>query len=104
MCVVSMVGDFYGDKFRKYHPIITSSGDSTNYIFSTVSRDEFDALKKEVEDMKELLRRAKIYDEVNDEKDCEIEEKMEFLRKVAELVGIDLDDVLKKHNEKSQGS
>lgn len=46
--------------------------------------------------MKELLRKAKIYDEKNNEPNCEIEDKMKFLREVAKLVGINLDDVIEK--------
>ena len=59
-----------------------------------ISREEFDALKKEVADMKELLKRAKAYDERNGEPNCEIDEKMDLLRRVAKLVGVSLDDVL----------
>ncbi len=48
--------------------------------------------------MKELLKRAKDYDIRNNEPDCEIEEKMEFLKKVAALVGINLDEILLNKN------
>lgn len=44
--------------------------------------------------MKELLRRAKKYDEDNGEPDCEIDEKMAFLRAIAARVGVSLDDVI----------
>jgi hypothetical protein len=53
-------------------------------------------LKKEVEEMKELLKRAVEYDERNNEPHCEIEEKVEVLKKVAELLGVDLDSIFKK--------
>lgn len=87
-----MVGDFYGWKFEPYRPFITET-----YTYPAgPSQAEFDALKKEVQDMKELLRRAKIYDEENNEPNCEIEDKMKFLRAVAKLVDIDLDDVIGK--------
>lgn len=101
MCVVSFVGDHFQDKWKPLEPYVNPQSTSTSYTFTTaVSKEEFDALKKEVLDMKELLRKAKIYDEVNNEPNCEIEEKMEFLRQVAKLVGIDLDDVIgKKINE-----
>ena len=96
MCVVSMIGDFYNDKWTPLEPIIYLPS-STNFTFTTgVSQEEFDKLKKEVQDMKELLKRAKIYDEHNNEPNCEMEDKMNFLRMVAKYVGIDLDDVLKK--------
>jgi hypothetical protein len=84
-----MVGDHYQDKWRQPYQQTW-----TTWPTNAPSRQEFDALKKEVEDMKELLKRAKLYDEQNNEPNCEIKEKMEFLRNVAKLVGIDLDDVI----------
>ena len=90
MCTVSMIGDHFNDKWKQppYRQIFTNIPD--------VSRAEFEALKKEVEEMKALLKRAKEYDEKNNEPNCEIEEKMAMLRKFADAVGIDLDDVIKK--------
>lgn len=94
MCVVSMVGDFYGDRWRPYVPTYPATGTAPIIIQPQVSREEFEVLKREVEQCKELLRRAKAYDEANGEPDCEMDEKLALLRKVAELVGVDLDDVL----------
>lgn len=90
MCVVSFIGDHYGQKWNEepYKVIFN------NWRF--VTKEEFDKLYKEVQEMKELLRKAKIYDENNNEPDCEIDEKIAKLREIAKLVGIDLDDVLKK--------
>lgn len=90
MCTVSMIGDHFNEKWKQppYQQIFTNIPD--------VSRAEFEALKKEVEEMKALLKRAKEYDEKNNEPNCEIEEKMAMLRKFADAVGIDLDDVIKK--------
>jgi hypothetical protein len=88
MCTVSMVADHYQDKWRHIYDQYTSP----TYVGPT--RAEFDALKKEVEDLKALLKRAKEYDVRNNEPDCEIAEKMEVLRKIAQLVGISLDDVI----------
>lgn len=90
MCTVSMIGDHFNEKWKQppYQQIFTN--------IPAVSRAEFEALKKEVEEMKALLKRAKEYDEKNNEPNCEIEEKMAMLRKFADAVGIDLDDVIKK--------
>ena len=85
MCVVSMIGDHYSKKWETL-PI-----DAFN-----VSRGEFESLRKEVQEMKELLKKAIKYDESHNQPECQIEEKIELLRKVAKLVGVDLDDVLKK--------
>ncbi len=93
MCTVSMIGDHFNNKWQHptYQQIFTNIPD--------VSRAEFEALKKEVEEMKVLLKRAKEYDEKNNEPNCEIEEKMALLRKFADVVGIDLDDVLNRKNQ-----
>lgn len=109
MCVVSMVGDHYRDTFPTqpywpaiqphipfpYAPLPTTITIGVAGLLPEISRAEFDELKRDVVAMKELLRRAKAYDEANGEPNCEIDEKMELLRKIAGLVGVDLDDVLK---------
>lgn len=92
MCFVSMVGDFYSDKWRDpYKPYVANP-----IVWNGVSQADFDALKKEVLDMKELLKRALEYDKKNNEPNCEIEDKVVLLKKVAELVGVSLDDIFKK--------
>jgi hypothetical protein len=91
MCVVSMIGDHYNDKWDPLRHYIPQSPSYT--LLAT--KEEFDKLKAEVEEMKALLKRAKIYDEKNNEPNCEIEEKMTFLREVAKLVGVDLDEIFK---------
>lgn len=50
-------------------------------------------LKRDVEEMKTLLKRAKKYDEDNGEPDCEMADKIAFLRRVAAAVGVSLTDV-----------
>lgn len=108
MCMVSNTGDFYGQRFKPWEPYIYPYTPSTVPAPTTSpwekilkdaggpTQKEFDDLKKEVEVMKELLKRAKEYDEKNNEPNCEIEDKMKFLKAVAKLVNIDLDDVLSK--------
>lgn len=81
MCVVSMIGDFYSEKFQPY------------FNWPQTSQTEFDALKKDVLEMKELLRRAKIYDEKNNQKDCELEEKFKLLKEIAKMVGVELTNI-----------
>ena len=46
--------------------------------------------------MIELLRLGKEYDAEHGEPDCELDEKMAFLRKVAARVGVDLDEEMAK--------
>lgn len=113
MCTVSMIGDHFTDKWNDkwIHPsapnttapwpnTITSRPNTTlPYVppitVSLVSKEEFEELKKEVLEMKQLLKRAVEYDEKNNEPHCETEEKIATLKKVAAMVGVSLDDVLK---------
>lgn len=98
MCVVSMVGDYYQQSLPQKYPetyerLLIGVGVTT--YPTGPSRDEFNELRREVLEMKELLKRAKAYDEKNGEPDCEMEEKVALLKKFAELVGVELDEIFK---------
>lgn len=98
MCAVSNVGDYYSQKWQ-HHQYPTGSGmgqqGGTMPLYA-VSREEFETLKKEVLEMKDLLIKAKEIDTKTRQKDCEMEQKLKVLRAVADAVGISLDDVLPK--------
>lgn len=55
---------------------------------------ELERLRAEVEELRLLLAAAKRYDDATGQPDCEQEEKLTLLRRVAELVGVDLEAVL----------
>lgn len=104
-CMVSNVGDMYSGRFPEkfpsqpwiqptVFPIVPQEWPGMIPSVPAVSRDEFDALRREVVEMKEMLKRAKAFDEATSSPNCEIEEKMDLLRKIAALVGISLDDVI----------
>jgi hypothetical protein len=96
MCTVSNIGDTYRDR---WYPVPTTPTVPTTWpnsqtiITSPISREEFDALKREVEQMKRELIAAKAKDAAEGNPDCEMEDKIAILRRVAEAVGVDLDDV-----------
>lgn len=97
MCVVSNVGDHYAQKFQPWvAPTVHPSTGTVQIIppFDYVTKAELAALKRDVEEMKELLKAAKKIDEALGEPDCEQEEKLAVLRAVAKFIGVDLDDVL----------
>lgn len=105
MCVFSMVGDHYTGKWQDYFPGIPAPGGAGGTGQPSAapltpvlpaSAAELDALRKEVLEMKELLRKAKLYDEKNGEKDCEKEEKIHILKKMAEVFGISMEDIFEK--------
>jgi hypothetical protein len=89
MCTVSMIGDYYDDKWKQ--------PDYSKYFqnIHNVSRQEFEALKKEVEEMKKLLLKAKEYDEKSGQPHCEMESKVAKLKEIAELMGVNLEEVFK---------
>jgi len=116
MCVVSMVGDHYRDRWvpRPWFPYVPPWRPAPEPyapvpfvpmpvvplvpappVDPPISRREFKRLEGEVRELIALLRRAKKYDEDNGEPACETDEKMDLLRKVAKLIGVDLDEALK---------
>jgi hypothetical protein len=111
-----MIADHYRDKWQQSQSGLLPYQPSSPYVqinwpdkpqvgplapFKThptqnVEKD-IDDLRKEVQEMKELLKRAIKYDEDNKEPHCETKEKIEWIRKVAEAVGLTLDDVFGEH-------
>jgi hypothetical protein len=63
---------------------------TTTTNFPEVSRVEFDALKRELESLKVLLTAARKYDAETGQKDCQKDEKVALLRKLAAFVGVEL--------------
>lgn len=100
MCVVSMIGDHYSDKWKDKwnNPLNPFMPTPLKPFTGFVSKEEFDALKKEVQEMKELLERAVEYDKRTNQPHCEMEEKVALLKKVAEAVGVDLSEIFGKNN------
>jgi hypothetical protein len=90
-----MIGDHFSGKWRQepYNQFITT----TNVPFTPfATKEEFEALKKEVLEMKALLIKAKEYDEKNNEPNCEMEDKVKLLKQVADMVGVDLKEIFGK--------
>ena len=116
MCTVSNIGDNYRDNFPPRWPGIVHPNTwpvqptgvpypaqphvtPTEKVYintSGVSKEEFNALKKEVEELKQLLKAAKKFDEETGQPDCHMDDKVDFIKKLAEYVGVDLEDIFKK--------
>lgn len=90
MCMISFIGEHYTERWN-VPPLPQVAWPRE---IDGVTRIEFEMLRREVENMKALLIKAKLYDEEHGEPDCEMEDKVAILRKVADLVGVSLDDVL----------
>lgn len=61
-----------------------------------ITRAEFDALKREVEELRDLLAAAMKFDGATDQPHCEADDKVSKLRQMAAIVGVDLDDLLRR--------
>lgn len=100
MCVVSMVSDQFNDQWKDWErrlPTFTPNGPKITGepvpLAGYVTKAEFELLRREVELLRDLLVRAIEYDRRNNEPDCQVDEKIERLKKIAQLVGIDLDEI-----------
>lgn len=102
MCAVSMVTEYWKNNDQwKYNGIPSIPGTpgvgfpTGGLNYNPVSRAEFEQLRKEMMELKELLKAAKAYDDLTNQPNCEKEENVKVLKKVAEALGVDLSDVLK---------
>lgn len=91
MCVVSAVSDDWTKRFPETYPNVATW--IPHLPIDSPSYAEFATLKSDFEKLLELLKAAKIYDEATNQKDCEMEEKVALLKKIAELVGVDISEV-----------
>ena len=86
MCTVSMVAGGWRDQFPQRWPAVLPAEPA-------IRREEFEALRREVQSLKTLLQAAKRFDTETGQPDCEQDEKVAFIRKIAEMVGVDMADV-----------
>lgn len=93
MCTISFIGDQYADRW-KWIPTAPPIYPNQSIPAPAITREEFEQLRKEVQDLRKLLIAAKAVDRATGQPDCEMAEKIELLRRVAEIVGVSLDDIL----------
>lgn len=106
MCTVSMIAHDWHDRHPNYYPMVPrqpgwfpdtsqpqTMPDLSKLFVQPVTREEFEALKKELAAVKELLLAAKKYDEATGQKDCEDPEKVAIFKRLAEITGISMADV-----------
>lgn len=98
MCVVSNVGDYWRDRLPNTHPWINPNP-TQPFLYIQPTREEFEQLKREIQELKLLLQAAMRYDEKTNQPHCEQEEKIALIKKLAEYVGVDLSDVFKTEEE-----
>lgn len=87
MCVVSMVMDHYWDKWKDrtpapYHPVMPTI--PTWPLEPAITPEE-------IREFRKLLDRAREYDRKNNEPDCELEEKRQRVKRLAEELGVEIE-------------
>lgn len=87
MCAVSMIMDHYWDKWPKPNP--TPHWPQPNPLQPYIPPNLPTA--EEIEEFRKLLERARKYDKDNNEPDCELQEKKDRLKKLADELGIKID-------------
>lgn len=90
MCVVSMIYDHYYDKWwEKLHPPPPTVVPIPLPIPAPVAIPPI--TPEEIAEFRKLLERAREYDRKNNEPDCELEEKREKLKKLAQELGVEIE-------------
>jgi hypothetical protein len=103
MCVVSMIMDHYGDKWRRrawpelvpefpYTPTVPlPSPDEQRRALEQFLQPVRPAITaQEIQEFRELLERAREYDRRNNEPECEMAEKREAILKIAKQLGVEI--------------
>lgn len=107
MCAVSAVTDHYIKKFEPYQipstipwptpaPMpVTPTVPPYSQIPAPlpITRDEFDQLRKDILEMKEILKVLKEYDKTSNQPHCEKQENVAFLKKLAAQLDIELPEL-----------
>ena len=97
MCVVSSIGDMWGETLPYRYPwVVPFPAQPHADIVVGADPSEVRKLREEVEELKKLLLAAKRFDEKTGQPDCELDEKIDLLRRVAKAVGVDLEEVFAK--------
>ena len=109
MCAVSMVTDYWKKNDQwKYGGIYPGAPSmpgvglpaTGGLSYNPPTRAEFEQLRKEMMELKELLKAAKAYDDLTNQPNCEKEENVKVLKKVAEALGVDLNDIFEQDAHK----
>lgn len=104
MCVVSNIGDSWRGNFPNTYPTITpwvinNPTEVTKVEFVNLQQQneelkkEVAKLRKDLEELKLLLKAAQRYDEQTGQPNCELEEKIDLIKKICKLVDVDISDV-----------
>jgi ribosomal protein L29 len=98
MCMVSNVGDGWAGQFPKKWPMFDPSPEGID-LTPIYSKSELYELKKEVKELRKLLIAARKFDKKTGQPDCEMADKVNLIKEIARLVGVDMKDVFGKESK-----
>lgn len=89
MCVVSMIGDYWTEKTLPNSPYRTWIYEP----YRSYPEQDIDLLRKDLEELKLLIKAGQRYDEQLGEPHCEHKEKVELIKKLAKIAGVSMDEL-----------
>jgi len=99
MCVVSNLGYYYGHRrdgwpWQPYVPTIplipAAPTDFTKRLAEIARDHDISDLKQRIEALEKMLREAKKFDAETGQPDCEMDEKVELLKRLAKDLGVEI--------------
>lgn len=82
MCAVSMIIDHHFEKWQQHSQLQPNMLPYNNLPYLPT--------QEEIDEFHKLLDRAREYDKKHNQPDCELEEKKQKLKKLAEELGVDI--------------
>lgn len=97
MCAVSFIGDrqngIWKESYPKIWETVSTPAVTKKDLKLLATKEEVEKLRQELEALKKLLKAAKIFDEEVGEPDCKQDNKVAIIKKMAELLEVDLEDL-----------
>lgn len=87
MCTMSMIMDHKYDEWNRRY---VAPPFDPNAPYPTQPRSVPPITQEEVDEFRRLLERARQYDKDHNQPDCELEEKRQKIRELAEVLGVDV--------------
>lgn len=89
MCAVSAIGDYW-QRSPNVQPYVSPA-----YKPEYATKVELAVLRQEVLQLRSLLLAAKRFDEATGQPHCETDDKVALIKRLAEMVGVDMGEVFK---------
>ena len=87
MCVVSNIYDYGRQQIEQQWPWVTPSIES---VPPEVTKEDIAEIRRELAELRDLIKAGQRYDEATGQPDCELEEKTELIRRLAELLDVEI--------------